>query len=66
MEFKSNYYNKVHKKKRNIYEKSKDYLYFHMNWGWGGSGNAWYAFNHFNTSNGSFNYLTKMIYNIKP
>lgn len=45
----------------------QDYLYFHMNWGWGvNAGNGWFAYNNFNPDNSSFNYLTKMIYNIKP
>lgn len=47
------------------------YLYLHMNWGWyNGVANGWYAFNNFNpTVNGTtytFNYETKMVYNIKP
>ena len=42
------------------------YLYFHMNWGWGGNENGWYAFNNFNPGNNTFNYQVKMVYNIKP
>ncbi|WP_086478480.1 MULTISPECIES: C10 family peptidase [Arenibacter] len=42
------------------------YLYFHMNWGWGGYENGWYAFNNFNPGNNTFNYKVKMVYNIKP
>lgn len=47
------------------------YLYLHMNWGWyNGLANGWYAFNNFNpVVNGTtytFNYQTKMGYNIKP
>lgn len=42
------------------------YLYFHMNWGWGGYENGWYAFNNFNPGSNTFNYQVKMVYNIKP
>ncbi|WP_242085480.1 C10 family peptidase [Aestuariivivens sediminis] len=42
------------------------YLYFHMNWGWGGDENGWYAFNNFNPGDSSYNYEVKMIYNINP
>jgi hypothetical protein len=46
------------------------YLYLSMNWGWGGLADGWYAFYNFNpTVNGTtytFNYQTKMVYNIKP
>ena len=42
------------------------YLSFHMNWGWNGSYNGWYAFNDWSTANGSYNYCADMIYNIHP
>ena len=40
------------------------YLFFHMNWGWGGQNNDWYAFNDFTPGNFTFNYDVKMIYTI--
>jgi len=47
------------------------YLYLSMNWGWSnGVANGWYAFNNFNPTiygtNYTFNYQTKMVYNINP
>ncbi|MDW5299090.1 MAG: C10 family peptidase [Sedimentibacter sp.] len=42
-----------------------NYLYFNMNWGWTGSYNGWYAFNNFNPGSHTFNYQTKMVYNIR-
>ncbi len=42
------------------------YLYLHMNWGWGGSYNGFYAFNNFNPGSHTFNYKTRQIVNIKP
>ena len=42
------------------------YLYLSMNWGWGGTNDGWFAFNNFNSGNGTFNDNRKMIYNIKP
>lgn len=57
---------------RRIFNWSEDctigwgYLYLHMNWGWGGYENGWYAFNNFNPDNYTFNYGVKMVYNIKP
>ncbi|WP_316632816.1 C10 family peptidase [uncultured Flavobacterium sp.] len=48
-------------------------LYFHMNWGWGGYSDGFFAYNDFNMSdtnenvtNTSYNKNVKMIYNIKP
>jgi hypothetical protein len=32
------------------------YLYFHMNWGWGGSKDGWFAFNNVNSGNGNYQY----------
>ena len=47
------------------------YLYFHMNWGWDGSYNGWYAYNNWTIqqSNGStlnFQYSQHMVDNIHP
>jgi hypothetical protein len=44
------------------------YLMLHMNWGWGTyeNFNGWYSFNNFNPSTYTFNYETKMYYNITP
>ncbi|HWV73585.1 MAG TPA: C10 family peptidase, partial [Pseudosphingobacterium sp.] len=44
------------------------YLYYwgHMNWGWDGSENGFYQIGNFNNANGSFNYKTGLIYNIRP
>lgn len=39
---------------------------FYMNWGWGGSNNGYYSTGYFNTTNGSFNYEPKIVYNIIP
>lgn len=47
-----------------------DYLFFHMNWGWGQSYNnynGWYAFNDWALANGrNYQYGLKMVYNIHP
>lgn len=43
--------------------------YFHINWGWGGSANGFYASDALNpvvSSAHSFNDLTTVVYNIKP
>jgi hypothetical protein len=43
------------------------YLYLHMNWGWeNGIANGWFAYNNFNPSSYTFNYETRMDYNIIP
>ena len=42
------------------------YLYFHMNWGWNGSNNGWYAFNNFNPDGNTFNYQSGVVVNIRP
>lgn len=44
------------------------YLSFHMNWGWNGTSNGWYAFNSWApTGQGlNFQYARKMITNIHP
>jgi len=41
-------------------------LYLHMNWGWSGDLNAWYAYNNFDPGNYNFNYDIEMVYNIHP
>ncbi len=38
----------------------------HMNWGWSGVSNGYYAVGALNTSNGSFNSTNAIIYGIKP
>lgn len=43
--------------------------YFHINWGWGGSANGYYASDALNptvSTSHSFNNLTTIVYNIKP
>ena len=42
------------------------YLYFHMNWGWGGSHDGWFAFNDVNSGNGNFKYARQDFYITKP
>ena len=42
------------------------YTYFHMNWGWHGSFDGYFAFNNFNPRNTNFNSNKKMIYDITP
>lgn len=42
------------------------YLYFHMNWGWGGAYNDWYGFNDFTPGSRSYNYKSGVVLNIKP
>lgn len=39
---------------------------YHMNWGWGGDEDGWYAYGHFDPSIYSLDNRLKMIYNIKP
>lgn len=41
-------------------------LQLHMNWGWSGSYDGWYSFNNFNPADRTYNYDTKMHYNITP
>lgn len=45
-------------------------LYFHMNWGYDGNGDAWFAFNNFNPTiygeTNNFNSNVAMVYNITP
>lgn len=42
------------------------YLYFHMNWGWGGSQDGYYSFDNWSAGTSSYNDDKKMTYNIKP
>ena len=42
------------------------YLYFHMNWGGGGSHDGWFAFNDVNSGNGNFQYARQDFYITKP
>jgi len=43
-----------------------DYLYFHMNWGWGNNF-SWCGLNNFTAPNGNtYNYHRKIVYNIEP
>lgn len=39
---------------------------YHVNWGWGGSGNGYFALNAFNVSNYHFNDMQQMIVGLKP
>lgn len=42
------------------------FLYFHMNWGWGGSNNGWYGFASADAGGGlNFQYKRGMVYSIK-
>lgn len=42
------------------------YLKFHMNWGWNGSYNGYYAFNNFNPGSSDYDFKSKVIVNIEP
>ncbi|RLJ76842.1 C10 family peptidase [Pedobacter alluvionis] len=42
------------------------YLYLHMNWGWQGQYDGYYAFNNFNPDSYTFNYKRGMVTNIRP
>ena len=42
------------------------YLYFHMNWGWGGNNDGWFAFNDVNSGNGDFEHSRLDFYITKP
>ena len=51
------------------YEKRGSTVYFHINWGWGGSANGYYASDALNpvvSRAHSYNDLTTIVYNIKP
>jgi hypothetical protein len=40
-------------------------LYFHYNWGWGGTSDGWYGTGNFNTGTYNFTSNQKMVYNIR-
>src|SRR5690554_7272964 len=42
------------------------YLYFHMNWGWGGNHDGWFAFNNVDSGNGNYQYARQNFYITKP
>lgn len=42
------------------------YLYLHMNWGWNGTYDGWFAYNNFNPGGNTFNYKSGVVVNIKP
>lgn len=48
------------------YLSSGGILYLSMNWGWGDYEKGWYAYNNFTAGGYSYNYKTKMVYNITP
>lgn len=41
------------------------YLLLHINWGWNGYFNGYFAFNNFSVNNDSYNYKNKMVYGIR-
>lgn len=41
-------------------------LHLHMNWGWNGKYDTYYAYNNFNPDGNSFNYECGVVINIKP
>jgi|JI10StandDraft_1071094.scaffolds.fasta_scaffold42068_4 hypothetical protein len=47
-------------------ETGTGHLMFHMNWGWSGDNNGWYAFNNFNPGSYTFNYKSGVVLNIVP
>lgn len=55
---------------KNIYPNGSSYLHLHMNWGWLGDCDGWYAFNNFNPIKGGeeqdFNFYTGCIIGIQP
>lgn len=42
------------------------YLFFNMNWGWGGSYNGFFGFNDFTPGSYTFNYKSGVVVNIRP
>lgn len=44
----------------------RNYVKYHMNWGWGGAYNGWFYTHDWSNSVGSFNYKRKLIGNIRP
>jgi len=47
-------------------ETMTSHLMFHMNWGWDGANNGWFAFNNFNPGTFTFNYKSGVVLNIAP
>jgi len=41
------------------------YLFFHMNWGWGGQHNGWFGLTNANSGNGNYQYKRQMVIGIK-
>jgi hypothetical protein len=48
------------------YQVEADDIYFHMNFGWGGSANGYYSVSAINTNNGSFNNTQGAVINFFP
>jgi hypothetical protein len=48
------------------YNNCISYLKFYMNWGWRGRGNGWFAFNNWNSPNGTYQYAQDFCYDINP
>ncbi|MBB2147128.1 hypothetical protein GM921_16610 [Pedobacter sp. LMG 31464] len=48
------------------YTGASTFLYFHMNWGWGGSYDGWYGLHDFTPGISSYNYENRMIIGIHP
>ena len=42
------------------------YLRFHMNWGWDGAFNGWFAYNNWNPGSRAYNYKRGAVVNIRP
>ncbi len=40
------------------------YLWFHMNWGWGGQNNGWFGYASADSGNGNYQYKRDMVYSI--
>lgn len=40
------------------------YLWFHMNWGWGGTHDGWFGYADANSGNGNYQYSREMVYSI--
>jgi len=47
-------------------QQTSSQLFLHMNWGWHGSHDGYYAYNNFNPSTSTYNYKQGMVVNIKP
>jgi hypothetical protein len=41
-------------------------LWFHMNWGWDGAFNGWFAYNNFTVADRNYDYKSEVIVGIKP